>query len=223
MKRSKRIVFTKKLYASLFVLAVTFVSVFYFQFALVKVQASGNSQITFQSAIRYNAFGNTNVFSSDVSMATDDINKDNKLDLIAVGDHIVSVLLNDGSGNFTNPRIFFGVLGASSVAVTDLNHDSNKDLAVVSTSLNKVSILFGDGTGNFSSPIHFSVGSNPQKVVTGDLNNDGNEDLVISNRSSQDVSLLFGNGVGGFGSSAFISPVCFTDALFIADFINDGY
>src|SRR5262245_56287098 len=64
----------------------------------------------------------------------------------------VTILLGDGTGNFTaagtSPEAAGTAPGA--VVAANLNGDSNLDLAVANQNSSDVTILLGDGTGNFT-------------------------------------------------------------------------
>ena len=71
----------------------------------------------------------------------------------------VSILLGDGTGNFSAPTNFAVGSTPFSVAVGDFNGDGKQDLAVANDSdPGNVSILLGDGAGNFSAPTNFPAG-----------------------------------------------------------------
>ena len=62
----------------------------------------------------------------------------------------VSILLGDGTGNFSAATNFAAGDSPVSVAVGDFNGDGKQDLAVANDNSDNVSILLGDGAGNFS-------------------------------------------------------------------------
>ncbi|MEO6970912.1 MAG: VCBS repeat-containing protein, partial [Chthoniobacterales bacterium] len=101
----------------------------------------------------------------------------------------VSILLGDGTGNFS-AATNFAVVNPTSVAVGDFNSDGNQDLAVAAEGPNNASILLGNGTGSFSAPTNFTVGFFPTSVAVGDFNGDGKQDLAVVNESSDNVSIL---------------------------------
>ncbi len=84
-------------------------------------------------------------------VAVGDFNGDGKLDLAVVNESgsTVSILLGDGSGNFTLASSPAVGQYPYSVAVGDFNADGKLDLAVASGENGGwLSILLGDGTGN---------------------------------------------------------------------------
>ena len=144
----------------------------------------------------FSAPTNFNVDDSPMSVAVGDFNGDGKQDLAVANygnngyAHTVSILLGDGTGNFSAATNFTVGLGPFSVAVGDFNGDGKQDLAVANDHLDNVSILLGDGTGNFSAPANFATGDAPFSVAVGDFNGDGKQDLAVANFHSANVSIL---------------------------------
>lgn len=84
------------------------------------------------------------------------------------------------------------------LAVGDLDHDGNLDIAWVNTERPEVNLNFGDGKGGFTRPTSLRVGAGPRSVVIADANVDGLNDVVVLNSFSDEVSLLIGLGGGMF-------------------------
>ncbi len=148
-------------------------------------------------------------------------NNDNHLDLVVVngsayasGTNEVTVLANNGSGQFTRAGNDLPV-GALPVAIASghFNNDTHLDIAVANSYSSNVSILMG--TGNASAP--FSPATNhlvttnpgvngygPRAIVAGHFNADTKIDLAVANEGSGDVSILLNNGNGVFQSLSFI-------------------
>ncbi len=132
-------------------------------------------------------------------------NADSHLDIAVTNEdeNTLSILLGDGTGNFTEvagPRPLTGV-DPITVEDGDFNGDGKMDLAVANQGSSNVNILLGNGDGTFTeapgSPI--AVGALPRAVAVGHFNGDTHQDLVVSNGGiSNDVSILLGNGDGTF-------------------------
>ena len=163
------------------------------------------------------------------SVAVGDFNGDGKQDLAVTNYNsnpsTLSILLGDGTGNFSNATSFPVGPRPSSVAIGDFNGDGKQDLAVTnynSGNPSNVSILLGDGTGNFGAATNFAVGSGPFSMAVGDFNNDGKQDLAVANFYSNSVSILLGDGAGHFGAATNIAVGSFPHSIAVGDFNGDG-
>src|ERR1022692_532632 len=141
------------------------------------------------------------------------------VDLVVQGAGAVSVLLNQGKGNFEDgmwtPLPSQGYCAASA----DFNGDGKPDLAV--NTGQSVSILLG--TGSAKAP--FTAGqsltlSNAGCLLAADLNGDHIPDLVVPQPDAVDAYLNNGNGTFTLKSSTPGSTG--TGAVTLADFNRDG-
>ena len=85
-------------------------------------------------------------------VASGDVNGDGHVDLVTANttSSDVSVLLGDGSGNFTEPVEPFHVPSAPrSVALGDVDSDGDVDIVVAGGTGSKVFVFLGDGAGGF--------------------------------------------------------------------------
>ncbi len=183
--------------------------------------------------------------SEPFSIAVGDFTGDGVLDLAVANSNegTVSILVNDGAGNFSpaaTPTVAVGV-SPLSVVVGDFLGNGKLDLAVVNqfgndateSSPGTVSILLGDGTGSFTPAATLPVGYSPYAVAVGDFNGDGVLDLAVANSCGNDplcnnspgtVSILLGDGTGSFSAAA-TSPITVgVNPRFVAagDFNGDG-
>ena len=111
-------------------------------------------------------------------------------DWVSQGNPTVSVLLNDGTGEFV-ASIHLPVEDAPrSVAVGDFNGDGKDDLAVANWLDNSISVMINKGTAGFAAPIRLPVGETPFFVAVGDFDGNGKDDLVTANERSNNVSVL---------------------------------
>lgn len=140
------------------------------------------------------------------SLEVGDFNRDGRLDLITLGrSHIVTVLLNNGSGGFTTRRDkdVSSILQSSAfiggqIAVGDLNNDGHLDAAMATYLDGKVALLLGNSTGNFPTISTFAVSGRPDSVAIADVNGDGKNDLAIARRETNIISVWRGDGTGQF-------------------------
>lgn len=152
---------------------------------------------------------------------------------IAVANQVsddATILLNDGSADFTEPAtspVAAGDVPAGIVAA-DFNGDGRKDLAVADhTATNNVTILKNKRAGKFvafaSSPE--TAGNYPSSLVATDIDRDGDKDLAVANQQSGNVTILLNNGSGNFTEPA-TSPETagtFPQGIAAADLNGDGY
>jgi hypothetical protein len=156
-------------------------------------------------------------FAHDVILAQ--LHRSGLLDIVAAQDQAVSVLLNEGKGNFEDGE-WMSVPGAGNcAAAADFNGDGKPDLAVPTS--NGIVILLG--TGNATSP--YTTGatipiSSPGCPITGDINGDGIPDILVGASSLGGVGTYLGNGDGTFTLKS-VAPVG-SGIIVFGDFNHDG-
>jgi hypothetical protein len=171
-----------------------------------------------------------------ISMA--DLNGDAHPDLVVVnmGQPAVSssaggtvdVLLNRGDGTFA-PEVSYASLGATALAIGDLNDDGKLDVAVANDASTYLSVFFGRGDGTLQPAV--SVGPSGSMVAVGlamgDLNGDGHPDLALADEN-RSVEVLINNGDGSFQPPVAYPTLqdscCLAEpnSVAIADFDGDG-
>ncbi len=145
-----------------------------------------------------------NIGGSLQSLAAADFNHDGKIDLAIAAIGGVTVLLNDGTAEFsTAQHMKVGLYEADSpvwIEAADVNGDGSADLITANPDSDHIFVLLGDGQGNFiKEPRAFSVqGGDPRAIAIADFNGDSKLDLVTANSASEDVSLLLNDGSGAF-------------------------
>jgi len=176
------------------------------------------------------------VGQAPAALAAADFNNDGRPDIAVAnsGDNTVTVLLNQGSSNFTAAAgspiaLAAGETGPAAIASADVNGDGLLDLLVVNQTTGNVTLLLGAGDGTFSvapsSPL--AAGGGPAGIVTGDFNADGKTDFAVSNSADNTISIFLGDGAGGFAAAPG-SPIVLgageqtPGALVTADFNADG-
>lgn len=155
------------------------------------------------------------VFSKKKSVPTDipmlaahiaDLNNDGAVDLIVAGQYEDRILLNDGKGNFRDPRMSLGGWSQCTYAVGDINGDHISDIYVAIPHTpppkmvpSKDKIWFGDGRDGFTETVHRIEIGEHRGVILADLNGDGSADLLINGpRGSRMYSY---DGKGNFTES----------------------
>ncbi|WP_225413721.1 FG-GAP-like repeat-containing protein [Stigmatella hybrida] len=151
-----------------------------------------------------------------------DVNRDGKPDLLTVNTTtlFMSLLLNDGTGNF--PELHAHPVGSSSqsVVVGDVNRDGKPDMLVASSGSSLIYIHQGNGTGGVEST-STRASSSARSLALVDLEQDGDLDIVVGSGSSVGVHLNDGSGTFGAlvpAPSSGGSP----RSLITADFNGDG-
>jgi hypothetical protein len=145
---------------------------------------------------------------SPSSMVAADLDGDGDVDLAVANQQSfnVTILRNNGSGNFTEPASSPEAAGThpQGITVADLDGDGDKDLAVANQSSNDVTILKNGGTGNFVQPASSPepVGMRPFAVVAANFDGDGDRDLATANHDSDNSTILSNNGLGNFTEPA---------------------
>ncbi|MBK7994521.1 MAG: VCBS repeat-containing protein [Blastocatellia bacterium] len=170
---------------------------------------------------------NTLTGLDSATVTVGDLNQDGKTDLVTANltNASSSILIGDGTGNFTVTNITTGA-NPTQVAIADLNLDGKQDLAITNSIPNTVSVFAGNGNGTFAAAVNFSVGTTPNSIITDDINKDGKVDLIVSNQNSNNLSLLSNI------TSVVVAALQFTTTNFpagvspffgeLADFNKDG-
>jgi Flp pilus assembly secretin CpaC len=172
---------------------------------------------TVGGAVTSTTFARTDfaVGANPVAVAAQDFTNDTQKDLATVNhdDSTVSILINQGSGNFTpatGSPIQLGTneQGPTAIAsdifrVTDATHlVQPADLVITNGTSNTVSVLLGsqnfDGTFAEVTGSPFTVGTNPSAVVITDFDGDGFKDFAVANQGDNTISVFKGDGQGGF-------------------------
>lgn len=142
--------------------------------------------------------------AAGASIASGDLNRDGKLDLVDPRNVGISILLGDAAGGFTEGTALAATTTPFATALGDFNGDGKLDLAVALDSIsgiNNVKTYLGQGDGTFQAPQTYSASAEPRAIAVADLNRDGRLDLAIANWNSNGVSpvtILLGSAGGGF-------------------------
>ncbi len=150
-------------------------------------------------------------------MITEDFNGDGYKDLATAneGSNTVSILLNNGNGNFesrtdrqvgSHPRV---------ICSADFDGDNDYDLAVGNMS-SFISVLLNNGDGTFAWRVNYDVGSDyaHEGICTADFDGDGDNDLAGGSY------IMFNNGDGTFAPAVSIESI--GGSIISVDLDSDG-
>lgn len=132
----------------------------------------------------------------------------------------VSVLFNDGSGNFSSQN-YSTRLGVAAVRVADFNNDGNDDFVTASYDNPEVWIGLGDGAGGFATSFAGVLAGAAAKISVNDFNNDGNLDIAIAQNSGW-TTIGLGDGLGQFSATPPIPTGGSTRSIASGDIDGDG-
>ena len=115
-----------------------------------------------------------------------DLDGDHDLDF-ATGDgghQTLSIILNDGLGNFTPLSDDTSGEYANSIVAGDFDVDGDKDLALVGTASGNIRVHYNSGNAVFPEKRTFNVRRPAFFITTGDLNKDNFLDLITAGSST---------------------------------------
>lgn len=157
-----------------------------------------------------------------------DLDNDGDLDVVVAVEYGGNVILiNDGSGRFTNQsteRIPQKLFDSEDVAIADFSCDGHLDIIFVSEDNQINEYYINDGSGVFSDAAdRMIVAGTSNAVLAADIDQDGDPDLLIGN-AGQNVILL-NDGSGNFTdetSTRLPAVSDITQDLELGDVDNDG-
>jgi hypothetical protein len=165
-----------------------------------------NGDGTLQDAATYQAG------SGDQSLALGDVDGDGDPDAVVANIGSVSVLINNGYGNFQIPVVYpnentGGAGEGLSVMLGDLDGDGDLDLAGTFDrwygDSDYIYVLLNKGEGTFQYATSYRVGVDAEAVALGDLDGDGSIDIATLTWDSANVPVLLGHGDGTFQDPAY--------------------
>jgi len=159
-----------------------------------------------------------------------DLDGDGHQDVITpnYGSDDLSVVLGNGDGTFA-PETRYPITVVSNgnpwrVAVVDLNHDGDLDLAVGNQWDGHVSVFLGHGDGSLGPETAVPTPYNGGSIVAGDFDEDGNQDLSVASWQKDALFTLYGLGDGTFVplGSRFFEVEGIPTGMVQGDFDEDG-
>jgi len=165
------------------------------------------------------------VGTQPVNVASADLNKDGKADVLTTVDRGIEVFLNSGNGTLLPPTTVSTPGTPFSILIADLNGDGNLDVFAVGTGPTSQTILLGNGDGTFHAPMVIGdCDYSPIAGAIGDFNGDGIPDVAVSNEGQYPAPgswvIYTGKGDGTFSTGACTSP--YTGYIVAADVNRDG-
>lgn len=132
-----------------------------------------------------------------------DMNNDNHIDLILVGNidgqSYLNILFGNGDGKFQieNIESIAIISDPSYITVANLNNDRNLDV-IIAIALDGIYIFFGNGNGTFSFPLRLNIEyeSDLRGLVIDDFNNDNQLDIAILTATDLCMHIYFGKNNG---------------------------
>ncbi len=178
--------------------------------------------------------------NAQIDLATRDVNRDGRLDLIARDSDSLSFWLGDGKGHFqlatrlnalppvpipdntSTPRVPLPYV------IEDFNRDGRDDIVTFNSQRQPV-LYLATGSNAFQAARSFAAGSNLSNFRTGDFNGDGNPDLLafhplsaLCSLNGVDAALLLGDGQGGFAAARRLALPVQPAQMLVEDFNGDG-
>ena len=155
-----------------------------------------------------------------------DINNDNLIDAVYVGQNCLGYLLGNGDGTFGGGICIATSTDPIQVRLAQLNNDNQLDYLVATASSRSLNTFFNDPDpdvpfGSFT-PVVSPLSSSAIDTQITDLNNDNIQDTIVLLESGANLRYYLGDGAGNFTETNRTriggTP---TDAL-LADLNNDG-
>ena len=129
-----------------------------------------------------------------------DFDADGDLDIVIAHEFRPNILLlNDGTGRFSDgsSRLPVASHDSEDVGVADFDGDGDLDIVVVTEDDRTNELYFNDGTGRFTDEgRRLPVEGTTNGVVVADLNGDGFSDILLANNGQDAV--LINDGAGSF-------------------------
>jgi hypothetical protein len=134
--------------------------------------------------------------SQPYSVAVGDFNNDRQSDIAVAnyGTGNVGIFLGCGNGTLTSQKTYFtdSLSYPYSIAIQDINNDTQIDIVVAYFGSNSVAILFGVGDGTFvkKKEILMGYGAGPIFVTIANIINDSPPEIAVANYKRGDVQII---------------------------------
>jgi hypothetical protein len=133
-----------------------------------------------------------------VAIAAGDLEEKNNVDLAVVGPHGISILTNNGSGQFTASSPISAGVDPRAVAIADVDGDSHLDIVVGSGSDHSVTVVYGRLGGGFDATnpqVREPAGLFAAFMLVADVSRHTDKalDIVVGSDIDQSVYILVQN------------------------------
>ena len=179
---------------------------------------------TFQDQIKVS----TENRSRPYPVAVGDVNNDDQLDIVVLMNSLnkIRILIGYGNGTFTYGDSYStgNKSYPESIAVGDLNNDTNLDIVVANGDSRNVGVLLGYGNGSFTNivPHPIEIKLFPTSIVLNDINNDHTLDIITADFNNVGIAVFLGYGNGSFSDPLIIPTKDDTPGnLAVGDLNND--
>jgi hypothetical protein len=139
------------------------------------------------------------------SLAVGDINRDGKLDFVAVtsATGVFTSYLGNGDGTFTATVTSLPVgTNPQDVVLADVTGDGLLDALVAVTGSDRVAVMINNSIvpGNYTAgtSVNLTAGSGPVSIATGNFDTGATVDFAVANLTAGNVQTFFGTGTGLF-------------------------
>lgn len=140
------------------------------------------------------------------AVATGDFNGDSRPDLAVANraDNTVSVLINDGEGDFSFLPPITLVVGKAPVDIgaADLDLDGFVDIVTANEIGGGASVLFGQGLASFAPAIDIPTGESPSSLSINDFSDAPGLEIAVANRGSGTITIIADDGQRALGGVA---------------------
>ncbi len=110
-----------------------------------------------------------------------DLNHDGNLDVVAMNNNRLEILLGHGDGSFDRRTLRDYLSGVRSLGIEDMDRDGDVDIVAAGSD---IWVFRGTGTGGFEAPQRFAAPVEARFLTIDDVNADGRPDVLCSGRSS---------------------------------------